>query len=74
MRSLSFFWRNSVGDLTLPFFGFILVGGLTIASLTGLSQYNIVSSKINKSIEEAQVAAQNYVQDNIPDSAMNRNY
>ncbi len=62
--------RNSRGDLTLPFFGFILVGALTIASLTGLSQYNILKSKLDNALFIGQTKAQNYISDNLSDSSV----
>ncbi len=70
MRSLTKIKRNRYGDLTLPFFGFILVGVLTIASLTSIAQYNIMVEKLNAGLEEANNASVKYILDNLSDSAL----
>ncbi len=62
--------RSPSGDLTLPFLGFVLVGALTIATLTGLSQYNIMSEKLNTALQEGKTAAISHIQNNLNDSAL----
>ncbi len=62
--------RNIAGDLTLPFFGFVLVAALTIASLTSISQYNIMVEKLNAGLDEANKASVKYILDNVSDSAL----
>ncbi len=70
MKNCELRFRDTEGDLTLPFFGFVLVAALTIASLTSISQYNIIVEKLNAGLEEADQASVKYILDNVSDSAL----
>lgn len=62
--------RSRLGDLSVPFVGFVVSAALAIATITGLAQFNATKTKVDAALVEGQRAASNYVVENLNDSAL----